>query len=252
MIPLFVSDHSLTDSVLTIGFQSEKDRPDLNTPAPVGIFSIAAKHKLPRVVITDSSISGFWSAFKTSKECGVPFTFGLKLCLCQNEEDKTPDSLRTESGIIVFAKNSQGYKDLIAISSHASLHGFYYRPRIGNTALKRLWTDNLTLGIPFYSSFIARNTLEYAHMATPEFPVVPTFFSERHGLPFEGLIQHYLNGYVDQSKQVKAHTVYYYSKAHARAHQALKCIGKRSTLECPNLEHYSSSRFGFDNFLENS
>ena len=57
-------------------------------------------------------------------------------------------------------KNTNAYSDLIKITSCASKEGFYYKPNIDFEHLKNLWTKNLILMIPFYDSFLFKNTLE--------------------------------------------------------------------------------------------
>lgn len=251
-LALFSSDNSITDSCLTMSFQSESERPDLKTLAPVGIFTIAKRHGLDRAFIVDTSMSGFWQAYKASKASEVPFVFGLKLCVCQDMTVKDGPSLATESNVIILIRNSDGYKDLVKISSKASLDGFYYRARIDWKTLNSMLTDNLSLAVPFYSSFIARNTMQYGHAATPEFKEPPTFFVESHDLPFDELLRIRLNQYCEYNglTPTAVHSCYYYSTSDSTAHQALKCIGKRTTLEKPQLENHSSDRFSFEAYLE--
>ena len=41
----------------------------------------------------------------------------------------------TYNHLLVLAENEEGYRNLVKITSEASLHGFYYKPRISKKFL---------------------------------------------------------------------------------------------------------------------
>src|SRR5260370_17869923 len=49
--------------------------------------------------------------------------------------ERTPPEGDTYNHLLVLAQNEEGYRNLVKITSEASLHGFYYKPRISKKFL---------------------------------------------------------------------------------------------------------------------
>jgi len=265
--PIFTSDNSICDSILTLSkdifkkvteikgdkeVTRETTEVEIAKNTPVSIFAIAKFHGLDKVCIVDSSMTGFWEAYKVSKSLGLQLAFGLKVCVTQDLNKKDEDSLLTDSNVIIFCKNSQAYYDIIKIVSEANVSGFYYRPRIDWTTLNKFWTDNLILCLPFYSSFLSKNLLHFRHSAVPILDKIkePIFLREEHSLPFDSLLANGLDAYCKANSYeiMDTHTIYYYKDEDAIAYQSLKCIHNRSTLSKPNLGRFGSDKFSFEEY----
>ena len=184
ILPLFKSHYSLGRSILTLS------APEENRRGPDSIFDIVQESGLEDLFLVDDSMSGFLEAYTNSKELGIKLIFGLRITICEDMLEKTPESLQKGSKYIILPKNTDGYKRLIKIYSDAARNGFYYQPRIDFPTLKKYWDEkDLTLSVPFYDSFIFRNTLENA-LCTPDFSFAePTFFTEKSAVPFDDLIE---------------------------------------------------------------
>jgi len=251
VLPLFKSQYSLGKSILTLA-NTEKEKDKLDPLYPISIFDIAEKYKLEKIVLVDESISGFLEAQQTAKKRKIDFIYGLLLRCMENIESKNEASLKTISKVIVFIKNTQGYKDLIKISSLASKQGFYYKPNIDFHHLKKMWTENLLLAIPFYDSFLARNTLE-GYRCVPNFSFTkPIFFIENSGLPFDPLLQAKVTDYVSTigAEILPSRSIYYFKKDDFLAYLTFRCIHERTSLEKPQLDHCSSDYFSFETWEE--
>jgi len=48
---------------------------------------------------------------------------------------RTPPDGDTYNHLLVLAENEEGYRNLVKITSEASLHGFYYKPRVSKKFL---------------------------------------------------------------------------------------------------------------------
>jgi DNA polymerase-3 subunit alpha len=251
VIPLFSTTYSIGSALFTAEQpekECEKDN-EIDLESPISVFHAAYKNKLPYIYISDRSMSGFFKCYKTSKYYNIPFRFGLKLILCNDIDDKSESSLKTESAITVWCNSSAGYKDLIKISSRAHCEGFYYFARIDSKSLKSLWSNNLTLTVNFFDSFIANNLLKF-NTCLPDLNFTnPIFFdeSETHDLPFSFLIKDALYKYCKEYNYpiVKTHSIYYYSPSLYKSYQTLCCISKRTNINKPNLEHNSDDSFNF-------
>ena len=245
VLPLFKTQYSVGRSILTLAAPAKDGKLDENYP--VSVFDVAVKHNLEQVTVVDDSVSGFLEAHQNAKKAKLKLVFGVKLRCMENIETKSDASLKTISKVIVFIKNTQGYKDLIKITSCAAKKGFYYKPNIDFAHLKALWTENLSLAIPFYDSFLFRNTLE-GYLCVPNFSFTqPAFFIENSGLPFDKLLQEKVRAYAKSIKAsvIPTRSIYYYQRADFLAYLTFRCIHARTELSKPELEHMSSDWFCF-------
>ena len=246
-IPLFKSHYSLGKSILTLAKagSSEADEPS-------SIIDIAKKLNLENLHIVDDSISGFLEAYKSCEDTKLNLRFGLRLTVCDDIDNKTAESREKEHKVIIYILNTDGYYDLIKISTLASIQGFYYYPRIDCKNLKKLWNDkNLHLCVPFYDSYVFKNNLSYS-ICVPDFSFCnPTYFVEDNNLPFDEILKSKVEEITtDKQPAVKTQSVYYENKEDFLAYLTFRCISERTTLNKPNLEHCSSNEFCAESFKE--
>lgn len=246
-VPLFKSHYSLGKSILTLakaGSSSEHE--------PSSIIDIAKKLKLEKVYLVEDSISGFLEAYKSCEEAKLDLRFGLRLTVCDDIGNKTAESKDKEHKIIVFLRNSQGYKNLVKISTLASTDGFYYYPRIDCKKLKELWDENnLIMTIPFYDSYVFKNNLTYS-ICIPDFNFCrPIYLIENNNLPFDSIIKRKIEEIVGKSGSAfKSQSIYYENKEDFLTYLTFRCISNRTTLNKPNLDHLSSNEFCAESFKE--
>lgn len=247
IVPLFTTDYSIGKSILCLDPPSS----EIDENKPVSIFSIVKKYNIEPFFVVENSMTGFIKLYKGAKELNKQFVFGLKLVVVDDINKKDQESLRHESKIVIFCKNSESYFDLIKIFSLAATQGKYYVPRIDWKSLKNLWTKNLIMAVPFYDSFFHVNLLCNGS-CIPDFLPDPLFLKERHDLPFDNLIEGNLVNYCEQNgfKMVDTHSCYYFKDSDAQAFQTFKCIHNRSTFDKPDLNHFSSNRFSFESYLK--
>jgi DNA polymerase III subunit alpha len=63
---------------------------------------------------------------------------GCELYICKKNDhniERTPPDGDTYNHLLVLAENEEGYRNLVKITSEASLHGFYYKPRVSKQFL---------------------------------------------------------------------------------------------------------------------
>jgi DNA polymerase III subunit alpha len=89
---------------------------------------------MPAVAMTDhGNIFGAVHFVNAAHKHGVKPIVGCELYVCKKEDhntERTPPEGDTYNHLLVLAENEEGYRNLIKITSEASLHGFYYKPRI--------------------------------------------------------------------------------------------------------------------------
>lgn len=94
----------------------------------------AKELKMKSIAITDhGNMFGALEMYKKAIENGIKPIIGIEAYLAEkgmkNREGKNYH-------IILIAKNNEGYKNLLKISSEAYINGFYYKPRIDKAFLK--------------------------------------------------------------------------------------------------------------------
>lgn len=236
MTPIFSSHYSIGKSILTL------EHPDKNPEGARSVFSIAKENNLKKIVLVENCLTGFPQALKMSEEMGIQLCFGLQINVCEQGHK-----------VIVFALNSKGCQKLNQIYSEA----FSKNKECASLGeIKKHWSEDLSLAIPFYDSFIYKNTMTFDN-CTPDFKKIkPTFFIESNGLPFDQLIKNKVEKYCKlhnlQSEEVKS--IYYENKDDAESLQAYKCITSRrfgkSSLTKPNLDHFGSNEFCAESYLQ--
>jgi DNA polymerase III subunit alpha len=88
------------------------------------------------VAMTDhGNIYGAVHFFSAAKDKGIKPILGCELYVCKNEDHRAPAQGDDYNHLLVLAENEEGYKNLIRITSEASLHGFYRKPRISKRYL---------------------------------------------------------------------------------------------------------------------
>ena len=238
MIPLFKSHYSIGRSILRTG----------------EIFEIATNSKLDKVVLVEDSLVGFLEADKESQDKNIELVFGLRIDACNIVSDNKKDNEKCFHKIIIFAKNGDGCKLLNKIYSKAFCEN---NGAIDFPSLKTLWdSDILLLAIPFYDSFIFKNTLHFCS-CIPDFSFCkPTFFLENNLLPFDEIVRDKVLDYCSENNYTTEETksIFYENKEDFDAFQTYKCICsrryKQRTLSVPNFDHLASPEFCLESYLE--
>src|ERR1700691_2966528 len=94
---------------------------------------------MPAVAMTDhGNFFGAVHFVNTAKAAGVKPIVGCELYICKKDDHniaRTPPDGDTYNHLLVLAENEEGYRNLVKITSEASLHGFYYKPRVSKKFL---------------------------------------------------------------------------------------------------------------------
>src|SRR5215468_10688612 len=88
------------------------------------------------VAMTDhGNIYGTVEFMDEAEKAGIKPIVGCELYICKKDDHRAPPEGDTYNHLLVLAENEEGYKNLIKITSEASLKGFYYKPRISKQFL---------------------------------------------------------------------------------------------------------------------
>ena len=91
------------------------------------------------VAMTDhGNIYGAVHFFNAAKAKGIKPILGCELYVCKAEDHRADTPNDQYNHLLVLAESEEGYRNLIRLTSEASLHGFYRKPRVS----KKFLADN--------------------------------------------------------------------------------------------------------------
>src|SRR5437899_4235145 len=91
---------------------------------------------MPAVAMTDhGNIFGAVHFVNAAHKHGVKPIVGCELYVCKKDDHRAPPEGDTYNHLCILAETDEGYRNLVKITSEASLHGFYYKPRISKKFL---------------------------------------------------------------------------------------------------------------------
>jgi DNA polymerase III subunit alpha len=88
------------------------------------------------VAMTDhGNIYGAVHFFDAAKQKGIKPILGCELYVCKAEDHRAEAPNDQYNHLLVLAENEEGYRNLIRLTSEASLYGFYRKPRVSKKYL---------------------------------------------------------------------------------------------------------------------
>jgi DNA polymerase-3 subunit alpha len=235
------TDHSLLDGAIQI-------KPLAKRLEALGMKACA---------MTDhGNMFGAISFYHTMKGAGVKPIIGCETYITRgNRKEKTAAAPGEKANfhLILLAKDLEGYRNLVRLTSKAYTEGFYYKPRIDKELLAEHSKGLIGLsaclsGVP--SALLARDRIDEAATAALEFEDIfgkGNYFLEiqDHGLESQDRIQKSL---VELSKRtgiplVATNDAHYLHQEDARAHDVLLCIGQAKTVQETNRLRFETPNF---------
>ena len=229
------------------------------------IIPLAKKVKemgMTSVAMTDhGNMFGAISFYNAMRAEGIKPIIGMEAYIHNNEElnDKTT---RQRFHLCLYAKNQEGYKNLMYLSSQAYMHGFYYYPRI-NKKLLRENSGGLVCSAACLQGEINWNLnsqnernvkngakgYEGAKAAALEYKEIfgDDFYLEimRHGIGDQHFIDNQILklGRELNIKVVATNDTHYLNQKDADAHEAFMCIAMNKLYDDPNRLRHSVHEF---------
>jgi len=117
----------------------------LDGASPIsGMVERAAHLKMPALALTDhGSLFGAVEFYQEARKHGVKPLVGMEAYVTRGRrQDRTRD---TAHHLVLLARDEQGFKNLMKLSSLAYLEGFYYKPRVDHELLSQYAAGLLAL-----------------------------------------------------------------------------------------------------------
>jgi DNA-directed DNA polymerase III PolC len=243
VIPFFKTHTSIGKSLLRI-----KD-----------VFRLAQENKLALVTLIEDSMIGFPEALRLSKKTGIKLVFGIRFDVCNDLSDPKEKIENSRSKMIAIMRNDEGYKDLISLYSEVHTNEYDCTDYKNLAHYFTDCQDTLLFGLPFYDSFIAKNSLTTSD-CLPQFGNYKPFLCvEENGHPFDDIIKARLTHYqyIHGNRVQPCKSIYYENYQDFDAYTTYRLICGRSvygnaSLDRPNLPYFFSNRFCFEDWKNNT
>lgn len=240
----FVHLHVHTEYSLLDGFSRIKN-----------LVSRAKELNMSAVAITDHGcMFGAIDFFKVAKKEGIKPIIGCEVYTApRGMKDKDPNFDKSQGHLILLAKDTTGYQNLIKLVSAAYVQGFYYKPRVDIDEIKKHSEGIIALSAclagDVSQALMNRNydkaksiALKYKEIFGQENYYIEI---QDHNIPEQKEVNREL---IKLSKEigvslVATNDVHYVRKEDSKIHDTLMCIQMGKTVNDP-----ARMRFGSDEF----
>jgi len=219
------------------------------------LFEHVEKERMPAIAITDhGNMFGAIEFYQRALAHGIKPIIGSEVYIApESRFEKSALGIQEASfHLVLLAKDTEGYKNLMKLVTAGYLEGFYYRPRIDKDILKKHHKGLVCLSACLKG--------EIAHLITngqvEQAKNTAGFFKDLFGGDFylevqDNLIpeqEHANRVLLEMSKQldipvVATNDVHYLKKEDAAAHEALMALQTQTTLDDPNRMRLQTSEF---------
>jgi len=213
----------------------------------------AKKDNMKAVAITDhGNMFGAIEFYKTAKVSGIKPIIGIEAYVAKDLYNKTD---KDNCHLTLWAENSEGYKNLMKLSSISYLEGFYYKPRIDKKLLEK-YGNGIIAGSGCLKGEVQRHLLNHnfdmAKRAVEEYKSIlgkDNFFLEimRHGLKEEEQIEKDIIKLSSETNTplIATNDCHYLNREHAAAHDVLLCIQTAKKVNDKDRMKMDSDEFYF-------
>lgn len=204
------------------------------------------------LAITDhGNLYGVLDFYTQAKKQGIKPIIGMEAYVAPQSR-KIQKAIEGESysyHLVLLAKNEQGFKNLIKLSSASFLEGFYYRPRIDKEILKEYSEGLIALSACMKGEIPFKLRRDRKKQATETAEYLLELFGEDfyleiqdHGIPEEHAVYPLV---YDLAKQmgvpvVATNDVHYLHKKDNQAHDILLCLQTGKDRDDPNRMRYNT------------
>ena len=215
------------------------------------LLEACQKLEMPACAITDhGNMFGVFTFFKMAKKHGIKPIVGFEFYVCNDmyaRNDTTRDHL------LLIAKTTEGYRNLVKMDSLAYVDGFYYKPRIDIELLKR-HTEGVICLSACLSGRIPKLLLDndyegakaYAIMLRDMFAPGDFYLElQDHGIQGQREVNNMLYRMAQEIgvKVVATNDVHYIEQEDGKMHDVLLCIQTGRKIDEPNRMRFDSEEF---------
>jgi DNA polymerase III subunit alpha len=222
------------------------------------LFQKAKEYQMPAVAMTDhGNLYGTIDFYKHAYRYGIKPIIGCEMYVApKNRFDKNGYGIgETAHHLVVLARNIQGYRNLMKLSTAGFLDGFYYRPRVDKELLKQYHEGLIGMSACLHgeiASHLLRENSTEAERVAEEYRNIfgeGNYFVEimENGLPEQKKAN---QGLIELSRRiglplVATNDCHYLRQEDAEAHEVLLCIQTGKTIEDADRMRFGTDQFYF-------
>ncbi|HZG83589.1 DNA polymerase III subunit alpha [Paenibacillus sp.] len=223
----------------------------------------AADFGMPALALTDHGVMyGAVPFYKACREAGVKPILGCEFYVAAvSMRDKSAREDNPTYHLTVLAKNLEGYRNLLRLSSAAHLEGFHYRPRIDFALLEKHAEGLIVLSGCLKGEVAQKLLADRADEARATVDRYKALFGDDYFIELQdhGLLEQrkLLSQLVDISREkgvplVATNDVHYAVREDAAVQDVLMCIGMGKTVDDPQRFRYTTDQLYLKNADEMS
>ncbi len=221
------------------------------------LVSVAARMEMPAIAITDhGNMHGVVEFYRAARQAGIKPIVGMEAYIApHSRKDKRAYGIKDASfHLVLLARDEEGYRNLIKLSTAAHLDGFYYKPRIDKEILSEHSRGLIGLSaclkgeIPY---LILKGEKEQARDVACFYRDLfgGDFYLElhNHGIPEQELVNSAL---IEMGRELSVPVVatndcHYVKREDAEAHDVLLCIQTGNTVSDEKRLKFAGDQFYF-------
>ena len=213
--------------------------------------------KFPSLAITDHGVMfGAIEFYQAAMKTGIKPIIGCEVYVApgsRHEKKSSTGGRDVYNHLLLLAKDEQGYKNLMRLSTLGHTEGYYYKPRIDKELLTECKEGIIALSgclacqIP---SLIMADQIDKARETVDWFKQTlgpENFYLElqNHNIPEQTKVNRLLIPWAKEFglKLVATNDVHYVSKEHSKAHDCLICIGTQAQVSDTKRMRYADEQF---------
>jgi DNA polymerase-3 subunit alpha len=215
----------------------------------------AVELNMSALALTDhGSMFGSVDFYNKCRQAGLKPIVGVEAYVAPgSHKEKTPRAEKQAYHLLLLAKNLQGYKNLLKLTTIAAVDGFYYKPRIDHKLLEQhregLIATSACLGGEVCAALLKGDYKKARNIAAfyRDLFGAEDYYIEiqNHNLPEQIRCNEDLRKIAQELglKVLCTNDVHYLRQEDADAHDVLLCIGTGSTVNDPDRLRYEGDQF---------
>lgn len=211
--------------------------------------------EMPALALTDHGVMyGAVEFYCQCKEAGIKPIIGVEAYITPgSHKEKSTRAAKTTYHLLLLARNLQGYKNLLKLTTIAAIEGFYYKPRIDRELLKQyhegLIATSTCLGGEICTLLLQGKYKEaceaaafYRDLFGPENYYIEL---QNHLLSEQEVTNDQLLKIARELKLpiICTNDIHYLHRDDAEAHDVLLCIGTGSTVDEEDRLRFKTQEF---------
>ncbi|EOD00856.1 DNA polymerase III subunit alpha [Caldisalinibacter kiritimatiensis] len=207
------------------------------------------------VAITDHGVMyGVVQFYKEAVKRGIKPILGCEVYISKGKyTEKDPNRDKNQYHLVLLAENNKGLSNLIKIVSEGFVNGFYYKPRVDSSVLRKYSEGIIALSACLAGEvqhYLLNNNYEKAREVALRYDDIfgrGNFYLELqdHGMREQKVVNQHL---IKLSKQtdiplVITNDLHYIKREDAKVHDALLCIQTGKTVDDENRMKFPTSEF---------